>query len=150
MTCCSVLQCVAVCCSVLQCIAVRCSVMHVLQRVAVADTNLLHCKRQGTFVCVTWLIHTHARQETGLIHMCDVTHSHACPTRDITDSYVWRDSFICVTRHIHMCDVTNSHACPSRDRTYSCVTWLIHMCDVTHSHVCDSFVCATWHIHMCD
>ena len=35
---------------------------------------------------------------------------------DMTHSYVWHDSFICVT-------------------------WLIHMCDMTHSYVChDSFI----------
>ena len=44
-----------------------------------------------------------------LIHICDVTRS-----------YVWRDSFICVT-------------------------WLMHMCDATHSYVWrDSFICVTW------
>jgi len=63
-------------------------------------------------VCVTWLI-----------HMCDVTHS-----------YVWHDSFMCVPWFIHIC-----------------VTWLIHMCDVTHLHVWrDSFINETWPIHMCD
>jgi len=42
-------------------------------------------------------------------NMCDMTHS-----------YVWHDSFICVT-------------------------WLIHMCDMTHSYVWhDSFICVTW------
>jgi len=41
----------------------------------------------------------------------------------MTHSYVWHDSFICVT-------------------------WLIHMCDMTHSYVWhDSFICVTWLIH---
>jgi len=41
----------------------------------------------------------------------------------MTHSYVWHDSFICVT-------------------------WLIHMCDMTHSYVWhDSFICVTWFIH---
>jgi len=35
----------------------------------------------------------------------------------MTHSYVWDDSFICVTRLIHMCDMTHSY-----------VTWLICMC----------------------
>jgi len=35
---------------------------------------------------------------TWLIHMCDMTHS-----------YVWHDSFICVTWLIHMCDMTHSY-----------------------------------------
>jgi len=39
-------------------------------------------------------------------------------------SYVWHDSFICVT-------------------------WLIHMCDMTHSYVWhDSFICVTWTEYM--
>jgi len=47
----------------------------------------------------------------------------------MTHSYVWHDSFICVT-------------------------WLIHMCDMTHSYVWhDSFICVThsyvWLIHVC-
>ena len=33
-----------------------------------------------------------------IIHMCDMTHS-----------YVWHDSFICVTWLIHMCDMTRSY-----------------------------------------
>jgi len=45
-------------------------------------------------------------------------------TWDMTHSYVWHDSFICVT-------------------------WLIHMCDVTHLYVWhDSFVCVTLLNHM--
>jgi len=53
-----------------------------------------------------------------LIHMCDVTHS-----------YVWHDSLVCVTWPIHMCDMTHSHVCHN---SCICVTWLIHMCDMTH------------------
>ena len=49
--------------------------------------------------------------------MCDMTHS-----------YVWQNSFICVTWLIHMCDMTR----------YICVTWLIIY--VWH----DSFTCVTW------
>ena len=75
--------------------------------------------RHDTFIGVTWLF-----------HMSGVTHS-----------YVWRDSFICVTWLIQ------------------CVTWLIPMRDMTHSNMCnrthpimqyDSFACVTWLIHMCD
>ena len=81
------------------------------------------------FICATWLLHT-----------CDMTHSHVCQnshlTRqgyggilnmhecvvsDMTHSYVWHDSFICVI-------------------------WLLHMCDMTHSYVWhDSSTCVTWH-----
>jgi len=85
---------------------------------------------------------------------------------DMTHSYVWRDSFICVTWPICVCIVTKK----------LCVTWLIHMCDMTHnqntefaSDICssecwnmflcdvrhsyvwhDAFVRATWLIYMCD
>ena len=81
-------------------------------------------------------------------------------------SYVWRDSFICVTWLIQMCDVTHSDVW--RD-SFRCVTWLIQMCDVTHSDVwhdafqhaswCDmthsyvwhdSFACESWLIHLRD
>jgi len=93
---------------------------------------------------------------TQLIHMCDMTHSyvwhdsficltwliHMC---DMTHSYVWHDSFVCVTC-IHTCDMTHSYAW----RAFICVTWLIHTCDMSHSYVWhDSFVCVTC-FHMCD
>jgi len=82
--------------------------------------------------------------------MCDMTHS-----------YVWHDSFICVTWLIHMCDMTHSsvwhdsficvtwlHLLLSR-RTWP-ATWLIHMCDITHAYVWHhSFICVTWLIRMC-
>ena len=66
----------------------------------------------------------------------------------MTHSYVWHDTFICVTWLIHMCDMTHSYVWHD---TFICVTWLIHICDMTHSYVWhDSFICVTWHIHMCD
>jgi len=73
-------------------------------------------------LCVTWLI-----------HMCDITHHmndviwtishgqnhgscHRYECCDLiwmmwskNDSYVWHDSFICVTWLIHMCDMTHSY-----------------------------------------
>ena len=71
------------------------------------------------------------------IHTCGMTHS-----------YVWHDSFICVTWCIHMCDMMHSHVCHD---SFVCATWLIRMCDMTHSYVGhDSFIRATWHIQMCD
>jgi len=97
-------------------------------------------------------------------------------SRVMSHSYVWHDSFICVTWLIHM---THSAPCHSHDsficatwlihmthsapchsyNLFICVTWLITMCDMTHpyvwhdSFICvrhDSFICATWLIHMCD
>ena len=59
--------------------------------------------------------------------------------RDMTHSYKWHDSFICVAWLIHMCDMTHSYVC---HESCICVTWLIHMCDMTHSYVWhDSFIC---------
>jgi len=90
-----------------------------------------------------------------LFHMCDMTLS-----------YVWHDSFICVTWLFHMCDMTLSYVWHD---SFICVTWLFHMCDMTHlpeslmrdlrlvlcgiihSHVWHvSFPCVTWLIPMCD
>ena len=58
----------------------------------------------------------------------------------MTHSYVWNDSFICVSWLIHMCDMTHSYVWHD---SFICVSWLIH---VWH----DSFICVTWLIHMCD
>ena len=85
-----------------------------------------------TLVCVAWLIRTGA----------------------MTLSYVWHDSFICVTWRIHMCNVTWLTRHPSADICQR----LIHMCNVTHlswdmTHLCawhDFWICATWLVHMCD
>jgi len=96
---------------------------------------------------------------TWLIHMCDMTHS-----------YVWHDSFICVTWLIHMkwrvrvcghvrmrfmilprvcmCmwDMTQSHA--GHD-SFEWVTSLSHMRDMTHSYVRhDAFPRVTWLVCM--
>jgi len=91
--------------------------------------------------------------------MCDMTHS-----------YVWHDSFICVTYLIHMCDISHSYVWHD---SFICVTWLMHMCDMTHAYVWhdlfvgiswlmkmrdmtrsyvryDSFICMTWLIHTRD
>ena len=51
----------------------------------------------------------------------DVTHD--CSISEMAPSYIWQDSFICLT-------------------------WIIRMCDMTHSYVWhDSFVCVTWLSH---
>ena len=80
------------------------------------------------------------------VHMLDMTHS-----------YVWHDSFICVTWCIDMCDVNGSYTWWNMTHSYVWhdlfirVTWLIHMCDMTRSYVWHvSFTCVTWRIHMCD
>jgi len=63
----------------------------------------------------------------------DMAHSCVC---DVTHSYVWHDSFMCMTRLIRMRDVTHSRLWHD---SFMCVTWLFHACDLTHSiHVaCD-------------
>jgi len=79
----------------------------------------------------------------------------------MTHSYVWHDSFICVTWLIHMCDMTHSYVWHD---SFICVTWLIHACDMTCWFECslrarlgcilyvwrESFICVTWFTHMCD
>jgi len=87
-------------------------------------------------------------------YICITWLIHLC---GMTHSYVWHNSFICVTWLIHLCDVAwLIHTC---DITHSyvwhdsfiCVTWLIHICDMTHSYVWHAkFICVTWLIHMCD
>jgi len=109
------------------------------------------------FMCVTWLIHVSDMNHpsvqyascicvtslicvTGLVRMCDMTHSylwHGSFICDMTHSYSWHDSFIRVTWLIHTCDMTHLYAWHD---CFICVTWLIHMCDVTHLHV--------WYIHV--
>ena len=81
---------------------------------------------------------------------------------DTTHSYVWHDSFICVTAIIHMCNGltlsapamngANKVRVHMGDTIYSYV-WhasfismirFIHMCDMTHSYVWQqSFICVT-------
>ena len=67
---------------------------------------------------------------------------------EMTPSYDWQESFICVTWLIDMCDLI--HAYVWHD-SFICVTWLIHMHGTTYSYVWhDSCVCVTWLIHVCD
>ena len=102
-----------------------------------------------TFICVTWLIHTcdmtrlyvwkgEARNLSSLlVHMRGTTHS-----------YVWHDSFICLTWLIHMYDMTHSYVWHV---SFICMTWLIHMGDMTRAHVWhDTCTCVTWHSYTRD
>jgi len=79
---------------------------------------------------------------------------------DMTHSYVWHDSFICVTWLIHMFNRTHSYVWHD---SFICVTWLIHMCDMTPLKLnllkmlnmlnmlnLPHLLCGTWLIHMCD
>jgi len=67
---------------------------------------------------------------------------------EMTHSYVWHDTFVCVTWLIHMRDMTHWYVWHD---SLICVTWLIRMRDVTHSYVWhDSFLRVPWLIHTCD
>ena len=66
----------------------------------------------------------------------------------MTNSYVWHDSFICVTWLTDMFDMTHSYVWHD---AFICVTWLTDMFDMTHSYVWhDSFICVTWLTDMFD
>ena len=92
--------------------------------------------------CVPWLVHTVTRVYTvclgsyiqyvpWLIHKWDNRWIYS--SRVHIPSYVWHDSFICVTWIIHACDMTHSYVWHD---SFICVPWLIRMCDMTHSYVC--------------
>jgi len=69
-------------------------------------------------------------------------------TRDMTYSFVWLDSIICVTWPLHTCDMTQSYVWPDSSIH---VTTLIHVFAMTHSCMChDSFMYVPWLIHTYD
>jgi len=85
---------------------------------------------------------------------------HACRMRDMTQSYVWHDSFKCATwlnhegvRHGHctylICDMTQSYAWHDsfdvRHDSFICVTWQTHTSCVWR----DPSMFVTWCIQMC-
>ena len=95
------------------------------QLIHMCDTMVMRCIWCHTYEWV--MSHIWKKYVTWLIHICDMTHS-----------YVWHDSFICVTWYVW-------------HNSFISVTWLIHMCDTTHSYVWhDSFTCAACLIQMCD
>jgi len=111
-------------------------------------------------ICLTWLIYMFVAQNwlgilrenltedlyhTVMSTLTSVWLIHEC---DMTQSHVWHDSILCVTKLSHMCDRTHSYVWQD---LLVWVTWLIHMREMTHSHVWqDWFTCVTWLIHMCD
>ena len=77
------------------------------------------CERHDSFTCVTWLMHISDTTLSCVRHdsfICERHDSFICI--DMTHSYVWHDSSICVTRLLYMWE-----------------TWLIHMWDMSHSYV---------------
>jgi len=119
------------------------------------------------FICASWILHIY--NATWRIDTCHITNSYA---HTMNQSYVYRDSLICVTGLIHMCAMTRSFV---HYDSFIYAMWLIHMCDMNHSYswreeicICDMihsymhhdslirvFTYATWHtymrlMHMCD
>ena len=103
--------------------------------------KLTVCNNHGAdfweFVCVTCESSIRLSNSASACYVCDMTHS-----------YVWRDSFICVTWLLHMCDMTPSHVWHD---SFIRVIWLFHMCDMTPLYArSNSFIRVTWLIHTSD
>ena len=94
--------------------------------------------------------------------MCDRTHSYVwhdsfiCVTclihmRDKTHSYVWHDSCICVTWPIHMCDKPYSCVWRGSFTPHTCHWLILHMpCVLPQGYPRAAFTSVTWLIHMRD
>ena len=66
--------------------------------------------------------------------------------RDMTGSYVWHDSCICLTWLIYIWRVPIHMICDSNQ-----LDWHIHTCCMTQFYAWhDDFICGTCRIHMCD
>jgi len=130
---------------------------------------MTHCKTSTLIVNVFFLFFRDTCGSIFGIRICDITRprSYAChvPLQyrhtgcsyvslmwDMTHSYVWHDSFTCVTWLVHMFDMSRCNtAILGVYMCHSFGTWLIRICDMTHSYLWhDSFICVTWRIHMCD
>jgi len=94
-------------------------------------TSVYMCVRRDSLICLPPLLHTCTHihmcvhvcktrrlihvcamipfRLTGLIHTCDMTHSH-----------VWHDSLIHVTCLIHMCDMTHSYVWHDSSSALTC------------------------------
>jgi len=143
----------------------RCAVWMGGGRVGPA-TNDVGCMLWHTCVCDTCLSHMcisgggEWRVAYMAVALCDMTHSFmwhdsficvacvAIPLWDMTHSSLWYDSSICVTWLIHLHDMTHIYVWHDSFICLACVA--IPLCDMTHSSVwLDSFTCATWLIHLC-
>ena len=96
-----------------------------------------------SFICATWLIVAHMNEscrtyEWVMSHIW-MSHEWYALIRQISNTLTHD-----VINLIHMCDMTQSYVWHD---SFICVTWRIHMCDMTHSYVWhDSFICATWNL----
>jgi len=129
-------------------------------------------------ILVTWCIHIYVPWHIDMCDVtcetCDMTHSYdrgRCDTScrpqqtghicDITHSYVYHDSFTCVTWRVwrvtwHVLTTEKSAARIASKSiqvvdvtwlSFIYVPWLIHICAMTHSNVChDSFKCVPWRV----
>ena len=113
-----------------------------LQSLCMKFSDLTFSVQKSTFVMKKCLKVSFVQRFRPVLHMWDMTHSYVW--RDsficVTYSCAWHDSFMRVTWAIHMCDMTPSDVW--RD-PFTCVTWINHMFDIIHFYV-------TWLIHMCD
>ena len=112
-------------------------------------TNFV-CDKQNTIMDVSFIIfQMYTWKMTLFFFFCDVwlicmwnVMSHMWHV-----TYVWHDSYICVTWLIHMCEMTHSYVWHD---WFIRVTWLTHVCDMTHLYGChDWFIRVTWLIHKC-
>jgi len=125
-----------------------------------------------SFICVAWLIHmcylTHSyvRDHSFILSLvysfvcalclirigfsvgaCILNFVISLHTWNMTHSYVWRDTFICVTWFIRMCGKTHSwlrqnSATELSDRTHSYCCCRTHLCVQHVSFALESSVCA--------
>ena len=90
-------------------------------------------------------------------YMCDMVHSFRVPWRPgicgMTHSYVWRDSFTCVTWHAY--SEVDVHWFEAKCHAYKRVTWHTQTCHVTYIRIVwymchDEFKYVTRLVYMCD
>ena len=106
--------------------------IRILQQILPRTTGALPYMCHDSLIFVPWLIlmcamvtceideFYHGRQAR--CDMCAMAHS-----------YVWHDSFICVTWLIHLCAMTHSYVWHD---SFLCMPWLSHTCAITHPYVC--------------
>jgi len=104
-------------------------------------------------ICVTWLLpvcdttHVYVCHDSSicvtclyvpwLIHMCSCNITHSC---------MWLDSCICVPRLIHMCDITQLYVWhDSFTQVWVSIHHTMDSCDITHLCMCAMTHPYVWH-----